>query len=357
MNYDCRGVRWWCSGALVVAGLVTGSIAVAQTSVAYAITKSVPLGAPDRWDYVVFDPSSHRVFVSHGDRVTVVDGQAGTILGEVTGFPGGTHGIAIVVAAGRGYTDDGEAGEAASFDLKTLKALKRIKTDADADGIVFDTASGHVFVINGDSGTLTAIDPGAERAVATIRVGGKLEFAASGGDGKLYVNGMEKRELVRIDTRTNQVEARWPISHCERPHGLAIDPQTHRLFASCVNNTLMVVNADTGAVVTMLAIGRGSDAAVFDPRRRLVFSSNGQDGTLSIIQEKDAQTFVALDSVKTVPTARTMSLDPDSGRIYLVAGELQPEQTAAPSGRRAILAGSVKLLFLDPQPAAAMPTN
>ncbi len=86
------------------------SLAAAQSTPRYQITKAVALGAPDRWDYVVFDPPSHRVYVAHGDRITVVDGIEGSILGEVEGYPGGTHGIVIVGALGRGYTDDGRAG-------------------------------------------------------------------------------------------------------------------------------------------------------------------------------------------------------------------------------------------------------
>jgi hypothetical protein len=101
------------------------------------------LGVPDRWDYIVFDSSSHRVYVSHGDRVTVVDGRDGTILGDVAGIPGGTHGIGISTATGKGYTDDGQAGVAVSFDLKTLKTIKQIKAESDADAIAFDPISGH----------------------------------------------------------------------------------------------------------------------------------------------------------------------------------------------------------------------
>src|SRR5579863_4309368 len=119
----------------------------------YHVTKTVLLGAPDRWDYVLFDSSSHRVYVAHGDRVSVVDGMDGSIVGQVEGYPGGTHGIAIASAAGLGFTDDGRAGQAGVFDLKTLKTITRIKADQDADAVAYDALSGHVFVINGDSGT------------------------------------------------------------------------------------------------------------------------------------------------------------------------------------------------------------
>lgn len=325
-----------------------------QSAPGYHITRTVPLGLPDRWDYVVYDPAGHRVYVSHGDHVTVVDGHSGEVIGQVEGFPGGTHGIAIATASGRGYTDDGRAGEAGAFDLQTLKVQPHLKAAPDADAMVFDPASGHVFVINGDPGTVTVIDPKADRVIATVEAGGKLEYAVADGKGKLYVNGEEKKEIVRIDTTTNQVEARWPIANCESPHGLAVDTMNHRVFSSCVNKVLVVVNTDSGATVATMPIGAGSDAAAFDSKRRLVFSSNGRDGTLSVIQEKDPNTFVALGEIKTAITARTMAVDPESGRIYLVAADIDSSAAPAagsqpgPPRRPALVAGSTKLLFVDP---------
>ena len=326
--------------------------AFAQSAPLYTVTKTVALGAPDRWDFVVFDPASHKVFVAHGDRVTVVDGRTGAILGNVEGLQGGAHGIAIVPGTGRGYTDDGRAGTAASFDLDKLNLINTIKADADADAIVFDPTSGHVFVVDGDPGKLTVIDPKSDSAVATIDAGGKLETAVADDNGKLYVNGEEKREIIRVDTATNQVDGHWPIPNCTSPHGLALDPEAHRLFSSCTNNVLVIVDADTGTTIATLPIGARSDAAAFDPKRKLIFSSNG-DGSLSVIAEKDANTFVTVASVATLRSARTMAVDPVSGRLYVVAADTTVNPSADPSDLRhryVVTPGSAKLLFLDPAP-------
>jgi len=342
-----------CRSAAALA-TVLSCAALAQSPPDYKVTRTVALGAPDRWDYVTFDPSSDRVFVAHGDEVTVVNGSTGEIVGHVKGMPGGTHGIALVTTAGRGYTDDGHAGEAVSFNLKTLAVEKHIKAAEDADAIAFDPVSGHVFVINGDTGTVTVIDPKSDSAITTIHAGGKLEFAVSGNNGKLYVNGAEAKEVVRIDTHSNTVDARWPIPECTSPHGAAIDTQTHRLFVSCVNNVLTVVNTDSGAVVAKLPIGSGTDAAAFDPKRKLIFSSNGRDGNLSIIQEKDPETFVSLGNLNTAVSARTMNINPATGRLYLASADIDqaadkpPAPGEAQRRRVAFVPGSLKLLFLDP---------
>jgi DNA-binding beta-propeller fold protein YncE len=344
-------------GVLAVA-LALGSVPARAQSVEYRITKEVALGAPDRWDYVIYDAPSHRVFVAHGDRVTVVDGKDGAIVGQVQGLPGGTHGIAIAHGAGLGYTDDGEAGQAAAFSLKTLKVVKKLPAKDDADAIAYDPTSGHVFVIDGDPGTATVIDPKTDSVVTNVAAGSKLEYAVAGDNGKLYLNGVDKRVIYRVDTASNQVDATWPIPDCEAPHGLAMDTMAHRLFSSCENEKLMVVNSDSGAVVASVPIGRGTDAAAFDSKRKLVFSSNGIDGTLSIIREVDADHFESAGTVKTRVSGRTMGVDPQSGRIFIAAAqpdearmaEYQAARTAGKRARLPLVPGSLKLLFLDPAP-------
>src|SRR5580704_10852360 len=315
----------------------------------YRVSKVVPLGVPDRWDYVTYDPESLRVYVAHGDRITVVNGDNGAVIGAVAGMPGGAHGVAISHATGKGYTDDGKAGEVVEFDLQTLKIVKRIKAESDADGIVFDPPSGHVFVIDGDSGKLTVIDPKTDAVVATIDGGGGLEFGDTGNNGKFYVDGAEKDEIVRVDTATNKADAHWAMPTCVTPHGLAIDQVHRRLFASCSNKVMVVMNADDGAVLATLPIGEGTDFASFDPQSNLAYSSN-RDGTLSAVAEKTPANFVALSPIPTQIGARTMAIDPKSGRIYLVAAEMTVNDSAAPTDfrrRYSIKPGSVRLLFLD----------
>jgi YVTN family beta-propeller protein len=331
--------------AMTAAGMPFPSSA--QSAPEYRVAQTVALGAPDRWDYVVYDPDSGRVFVAHGDELTVVDGESGAIVGRIKGLTGGTHGVALVKDSNRGYTDEGETGKAVSFNLKTLAVEKRLQAAEDADAVAFDPVSHHVFVINGDGGTITVIDPKADTALTTITVGGKLEYAVAGGNGKLFVNGAGKKELVSIDTANNRVVSRWPLPECESPHGLAIDASSHRLFVSCLNQLLTVVDSQSGQIIAKVPIGKGSDAVVFDPKRKLIFSSNGKDGNISVIQEKDAQTYVPLASIKTSISARTLSINPTTGRLYLASADVAPDAVPK-NGRMPTIPGSLKLLFIDP---------
>ncbi len=344
---------------LVSMALVFGSIGwsvacpalgAAEQSPLYRISKTVALGAPDGWDYLTFDARADRVYIAHGDRLTVVDGRTGAMVGTVDGMPGGTHGIAISPATRTGYTDDGRAGLAVAFDLESLKITDTIKADDDADGIIFDPASRHVFVIDGDPGKLTVIDPTTNTVIATVDGGGKLEFGVADGKGKLYVNGEARREVVRVDTSTNRADAHWAIPQCESPHGIAMDRKSRRLFVSCHNNMMVVVDAGDGHVVASLPIGAFTDGAAFDPVRKRAFSSNGE-GSVTVISENSPDSYSVLGTVKTELGGRTMTIDPQSGRLYVVVADITVDESVPMSDfrhRYQVAPGSAKLLFLDP---------
>jgi len=335
-------------GAALVSALPTGRLIAAAPQL-YSITKSIPMGAPDRWDYLVYDPTSHRVYVAHGTEIAVINGQSGESLGKVS-VPG-ANGVAVVPAAGKGYAGSRASKSVLVFDLEHFTVTKTIPAGEDTDGVVFDPASKRVFVMQGDPKNLLVIDTGSDSVVATIALDGKPEYSAVDGRGKLYVNIADKREIQRIDTRTAKVDATWPIPACESPHGLSIDVQSNQLFASCVNSKLLVVDALSGRVAADLPIGFGTDATAVDTSRRRAFSSNW-DGTLSVIDISAAGHAVSLGEVPTQPQARTMALDSASGRVYLVAAdriEVDPAATN-PKKRYGTKPGSVRLLFLDPTP-------
>jgi YVTN family beta-propeller protein len=333
-------------GRLAFALAVLAAAFPALAAPAYTLTKSTPLGLPDRWDYVVFDAPTGRVYIAHGDRLAVVDARSGERVGEVTGIPGGTHGMGISAATGQGFTDDGQKGVAVVFDLKTLKITKQIPAEPDADAIAVDPLTSHIFVVDGDSAELTVIDPTADTVVATINAGEKLEFAAADGQGALYVAGVEKSDLLKIDTRTNAIVARWPAPDCARPHGLAVDKVGRRLFMGCVNSLMMVVDADSGRIVAKLPIGRGSDAIAYDAPRKRVFSPNGVDGTLSIYQQTSPDAYQPLETLHTAVSGRTMAVDPATGALYIVAADTDPNPT--PGGRPRVRPGTTRIMIFVP---------
>ncbi|OIQ94507.1 hypothetical protein GALL_235570 [mine drainage metagenome] len=307
----------------------------------FSLVKTVPIGGPDKWDYLVYDAGDGRLLVAHGSEVTVLDGASGRIVGRIGGLKG-VHGVALVPGLGRGFAANG--GGATMFDTARLTPLASVPTAAGADAAVYDPASRHVFVMNGRARSITAIDPGRAAPLATVPFGGKPEFAVADGAGSLFVNREDQAEIVRLDTKGPRIAARWPLPGCVEPQGLALDAAHHWLFSGCSNEKLMVVDARTGHIIDTLPIGRVNDAVLFDARRGMVFTSNS-DGTVSRIAETGAGGFAVLPPLRSEPGARTMAFDSRRGRLYLVTADLLP-------GRRHIRHGSVKVLFLDEARAA-----
>jgi DNA-binding beta-propeller fold protein YncE len=335
---------------LVLATLAVMTVPGFAADPSYTVTKSVALGAPDSWDYVVFDPSSDRVFISHSTETTIVDNKSGTIVGHFMGL-NGAHGTAIAAAAGRGFADSGKDPSVTAFDLKTFKAIPgKIITPEDTDGMTFDPASGHVFTMNGDANNASVIDPVKNTLITNIALDGKPEYAAADGRGHVYANIEDKGQLAVIDTKTNQVTAHWPLPGCTSPHGLAVDVSGRRVFSSCPNGKLMVVNADTGAIVATLSIGLGTDGAAYDPSHHRVFSSNGGSGTLSVIVQNSPDSYAATVEIPTAHGARNLDVNPKSGRVYVVEADYTEDASIPVTDRQhfKVVPGTVRLMFLDP---------
>lgn len=319
--------------ALTAAGLSVSLARGAQPEGSgYHIIKKYPIGGEGFWDYLTMDSAARRLYISRGTHVIVFDPDAGKVVGDIPNTDG-VHGIALAPELGRGFTSNGRASTVTIFDLRTLKEIGQVQTTGqNPDAIIYDPASRRVFTFNGRGGNSTAIDAAAGTVAGTIDLGGRPEFAASDGKGRVYANLEDKSMVVAIDSGKLKVESRWPLAPCESPSGMAIDREHRRLFIGCHNQLMAVMDADTGRVLTTLPIGRGVDANRFDPETQLAFSSNG-DGTLTIVHEDSPDKFTVVDNVPTQRGARTMALDPKTHNIYLVTAEFGPAPPPMPGQR------------------------
>jgi DNA-binding beta-propeller fold protein YncE len=322
-------------------------LGLAQTANLYAVTKSIALGSPDRWDYLAYDAGSHRVYAAHGTSIDVLDGGSGALIGKVD-VPG-ANGVAVVPKIGKGYAGSRTNKSVIVFDLAKLTVLKSVPVGDDTDAVIYDPASKRVFVMEGDPHKAVVVDTTSDTVSGEIELAGQPEFAAVDAAGALFINIEDQRSIQRIDTRTLKVDATWPVADCEAPHGLAMDVKSKRLFSTCINEKMLIVDATNGKVVKTLPIAQGSDASAFDARRKRAFSSNGS-GSLTVVRMDGADKFELLGENPTQPLARTMAVDARSGRIYLLAAdriEVDPQATN-PRKRYGVKPGSVRLLFLDP---------
>lgn len=305
-------------------GLITAASARAQSPTAfYEKTHKIKIGGDGGWDYLSVDPEARRLYVSRGNRIAVVDIDSETAVGEIKDTPG-VHGAAIAAAAGKGFTSNGGNDTVTAFDLKTLKPIATIKVGGRPDAIMFDPESNRVFTYNHGSKDASAVDVETLKMVGSVALEGVPEAAVSDGTGKVFVNLMDKNEVAEFDAKTLKVLKHWSIAPGVRPTGLAMDKKTRRLFTVCGNSKMLVSDADKGKMIAELPIGPGSDGCFFDADRGLAFSSNGGDGTVSIVKEESPEKFSVVGSIKTQTGSRTMTLDPKTHRLYLASAEFEP---------------------------------
>ena len=302
----------------------------------YEKVRKIAVGGEGGWDYLTVDPEARRLYVSRGTRVVVLDLDAEKVVGEIPDTPG-VHGVAVVPDLGRGFTSNGGDASVTAFDLKTLKVLGKIKVGERPDAIHYDPPSRRVFTFNhGPGKDATAVDPEGMKAVGTLPLGGVPEAAASDGKGHVFVNLEDTHEVVEFDARDLKVVRRWPLAPGEVATGMGIDRAHHRLFSACRNGKLVVSDYGSGRVIGSAPIGAGTDGAAFDPETGLAFSSNGGDGTVSIVDEPSPGQYRLAATIPTQVGARTMALDPKTHRLYLSAATPAPlaPGEAAPKGRR-----------------------
>jgi len=322
----------------------------AQAPQPYHVAKQIALGGEGGWDYLAIDTVARRLYVSHGTRVEVVDLRGDTVVGFVPNTPG-VHGIAIANELGRGFTSNGRDSTVTIFDLKTLAALGTVNVGArNPDAILYEPASRRVFTMNGGSGNATAIDAATGTVAGMVALNGRPEFGVADGRGMIYVNLEDSSAIVAVNARTLQVEARWPLSPCEGPSGLAMDRVHRRLFAGCSNRLMAVVDADKGRVITLLPIGQGVDANRFDPGTAFAFASCGRDSVLTVVHEDDPDHFTVVANVPTRPGARTMEVDLTTHRVFLSTAQFGPAPAPTPERPRprpSIVPGSFMVLVLE----------
>ena len=294
-------------------------VASAPAQTGYSVIKKISIAGTGGFDYLTVDEGARRLYVSHGMQVEVLDIDSLTLVGTVPKTPG-VHGIAIAPELGRGFVSDGQSSTVTIFDLKTLKAIAEVPTGQKPDAIIYDPATSRVFAFNGESKSATAIDAATGKVAGTVNLDGGPEFAAADGKGFVYNNLEEESQVLKINSRELKVEQRWPTAPCASPSSMAMDRANRRLFVGCRSKVMAVVDADSGKVITTLPIGDHVDASAFDPETKLIFNSNGE-GTITVIHEDSPDKYTVVETVKTLPRAKTMALDPKTHRLFLSTAE------------------------------------
>ncbi len=338
-------------GLLFLVGLTVCAATVHAEIPKYGVVAKWQVGGDGGWDYVAMDSPNHMLYLSRGTHMMVVDTHTGKVAGDIPNT-NGVHGAAFADKAGKGYTSNGRDNTVTVFDLKTFKTLGSVAVGTGPDAILYDKFSNRIFTCNGRSGDMTAIDVKTDKVVGTVKLEGRPEAPVSDDKGNVYVNIEDKSEVERFDPKTLQKIASWSIAPADGPSGIALDAKRHLVYSTC-DKLMAVSDGLANKMVTTVAIGDGPDAGAYDPKWNVAFSSNGQDGTVSVLQRQADGTY----QTQTVPTqagARTMDLDTKSHRLYLVTAQFAPpDPNAPPPGagerrRRQMVPGSFTVIVVGP---------
>jgi DNA-binding beta-propeller fold protein YncE len=281
----------------------------------YRLTKKIPIPGQGGFDYLTVDETARRLYVSHGTQVEVLDVDTGAIVGKIPNTLG-VHGVALAPEFGRGFVSGGQSSTVTIFDLKTLNTLGEVPTGKKPDAIIYDPATLQVLAFNGGGDSVTVISAKDGKVAGTVDLGGGPEFAAADGEGYVFNNLEDENMVVKIDSRKLSVVQRWPTAPCQSPSSMAMDKKNRRLYIGCRSRVMAVMDANSGKVVTTVPIGDHVDATAFDPGSGFVFNSNGE-GTITVIRQDDAEKYSVVETVTTLPRAKTMALDHKTGKLFL----------------------------------------
>jgi hypothetical protein len=326
----------------VISFTLSGRVSAQGT---WAVEKTFHIGGDGGWDYLTLDAPNHRLYIPRSTHTMVVDADSGKTIADIPGQKH-NHGVALVPEAGRGFISDG-SGAVVIFDLKTNAVLGTLTARPDADGIIYDKASGLVLVVSGDDGVLMTlkpdVDPKTGSIDAPIDLGGKPEFLASDGAGKVYINLEDKNQIAVVDIKARKVLAHWPVAPGGSPVGLSIDTTKRRLFIGCRNpQKLIVMSTDDGKVIADLPIGAGVDATKFDGHQAF---ASCRDGKLEVAGEGASGKFEILQTVATPVGARTMDVDSETHKVYLATAEFEEPKPGA-TGRPVAKPGSFMIVVV-----------
>jgi len=313
----------------------------AQAGAGYVFEKNIPLPGDGGYDYLFLDNLERRLYVSHGDRVEVLDINSESPIGSITGM-GGVHGIAVAHDVKKGFISDGDANAVIVFDPATFKILTKIPlTGKDPDAITYDSVSHRIFAFCGHSDNVSVIDIYTLKEISLVSLGGGPEFAVPDHLGNIYVNLEDKNSLLVLNSSTLQILDRYPLSPCGGPTGLALDLPDQLAFSGCrTNKGMSVTDMKSGKVISTVPIGAGVDAVAYDRERSIIFCSNG-DGTTTVIHQISPDQYEVIQTIQTKPRAKTMALDPQTHKIYLSAVDFQP-------GTKNRIPGTFKILVFNP---------
>jgi hypothetical protein len=303
------------------------------------------ISGPDGlWDYASVDEQSRRLLVGRQGGVLALELDKPGAAAQLFASPV-VHQV-LPIGNGRLLATTGESNSLAILQDRPPTLIARVAvTGSDPDSVAYDRKTALAVTFNRGSRDVTLIDPVKAGVVGSFPLPGAPEFSVADGNGIVYVNIADKAQIAVLDLALRKVVREIPLTDCQEPTGLALDPKTHLLLSACGNGVAKFVTVE-GRDVATLRIGKAPDAAFIDARRRLAFIPSGGNGTLAVISIADPEKISLVQTLKTQPGTRTGAVDSQTGFVYLPAGRLTPP--VAPAKWPSVAPGSFAIIVVAP---------
>jgi hypothetical protein len=330
---------------LTLCAMIAPAIAGEPRPPAYHIVDRIPM-TDGWWDYATFDPAHGRLFVSRGDGVFKLDTRTGLMDPQV--IPG-SEGRGVIVLPGGNEVLENMAGYSVAvlFDAADGHVRKMFSLRQAPDAAVWEPVGRRAWVI-GSHGEVYLLDPIRLQQTARIDLGERLEFAATDGRGRVFVNGVDSASVIAVDAASRRVIGRWKMKGCKEPTGMAYAAAADVVLSVCTNKMLNVLDARTGRELESLPVGEGADAVIYDPTTREVFVPSAADGLLTVLVVNGPKDVRVLEQDPTQVGTRTGAIDPRTGTLYLATARFGPINKL---GWPEALPRTVELLVMKPAPS------
>jgi hypothetical protein len=197
------------------------------------------------------------------------------------------------------------------------KSVATIKGLDDADNVRLDLDKNTV-VIGYTDGALAFINAKNWQKTGNIKLEGHPEsFQLAGQSGRIYINVPTRSEVSIIDRDQKRVTGSIPMTNYKANFPMALDESNERLFIGCrTPPRLVAFDAKIGNPIGELEISADTDDLFYDAKRHRIYISCGE-GTIDIVNASVGQRLERIQRITTRQGARTSIYSPDLDTLFL----------------------------------------
>lgn len=270
-----------------------------------------------RIDHLAVDVDGRRLFVAAlgNNSLEVVDLTGMKVIKSVDGLEE-PQGVRYLPAVHRIVVANGGDGAVKFVDAGTFAVTSMARFSGDADNVRFDAKAGRVYVGYGN-GSLAMLDTDGKLLGSTRLAGHPESFQLESAGPRIFVNVPSAGQIAVVDRDKRTVVTTWPVTAARANYPMALDEPHHRLFVGCRNPArLLVYDTESGRLVTGIDIVGDTDDLFYDAAKRRIYVAGGE-GFITVLDQQDADRYVASERLPTAAGARTALFVPELGRLFL----------------------------------------